>query len=358
MRMSVKQMLAGVLCIGAAMLMMNGCGGKVTEEAPPVVRPVTTMTVGGSMAGRLSFPGTVQASQRVNLSFRVSGPLIQFPVNEGQEVQKGQLLARIDPRDYRIALDESQAAFQKAEADYNRYQRLYEKEAVPLADLDYYRAQRDVAKSRLDVAEAELSDTYLKAPYSGRIGEKFVENYEEVRVLQAVLSLHDVTRIEIVVDIPEYLMANMRGGKLAQIEAAFDSAPDKKFPVEIFEASAQADSRTQTFRVTLTMPQPEEIRILPGMTALVFVHVREDMDDEEMEQFIIPARAVYAGDDGTAYVWVIDDDMRVHAREVEAGQVTGEGDIRIHDGLSAGEMIAVTGVTQLREGMQVRSSSE
>ncbi len=337
----------------SAMVFAGGCGEKAQEEAAPVVRPVKTMKIGGVMAGRLTFPGRVQASQRVNLSFRVSGPLVEFPVNEGQEIETGQLLARIDPRDYRIALDEARAAYEKAESDYQRYQRLYEREAVPLSDLDFYLAQRDVAKARLDNAKVNLSDTYLKAPFSGRVGEKYVENYEEVTSLQNILSLHDITHIEIVIDVPEYIMASVKAQREVRLIAVFESAAGQEYPLEFLESSAQADRQTQTYRVTLTMPQPEELRILPGMTAQVKVFGLVAGVDEASSDFIVPAQAVFAGDDGTQHVWIVNEDMTVHRREVKVGRVTGEGDIRIHSGLSAGEMIATSGVTQLHEGMKV-----
>ncbi|MCK5573304.1 MAG: biotin/lipoyl-binding protein, partial [Bacteroidetes bacterium] len=139
----MKLRLCTLLLIATGSLThLVGCGGGEIEEAPPVVRPVKTMVLGGGPEGRRGFPGTVLAGERVVLSFRVGGPVIELKVVEGQRVRKGQVLARVDPRDYLIALDEAKAAFIKAAADYNRYQRLYEQNAVPLADLEFRRAQR------------------------------------------------------------------------------------------------------------------------------------------------------------------------------------------------------------------------
>lgn len=323
------------------------------ENSVQVIRPVKTITLGGEQGVGRSFPGKVQASQRVNLSFRVSGQLIEFPVNEGDGVQKGMLLARLDPRDYRIAYDEAYAQYIEAVADYNRYKDLYEKNAVPVADLDVRRAKRDTAKARLDYARANLDYTYLKAPFDGYIGAKFVENFEEVRPFDNILSLQDISTLEVVIDLPENVIASSNQGRILDLFATFRSAPGEEFPLEIKEVSAQADPKTQTYRVTLSMAQPDTINVLPGMTAQVHVKGKVDQDADG-SYFVIPAIAVVPGSGPDQYVWVVDqNNLMVHKRKVTVGAVTGEKDIEILSGLETGDMIAVTGINQLQEGMQV-----
>ena len=338
----------------ALVVVLGSCGGEEKDETQvQVVRPVKTMILGGEQGTGRSFPGKVQGSQRVNLSFRVQGPIIEFPVNEGDEVKKGQLLARLDPRDYRIAYDEAYAQFVEAQADYKRYKDLYERNAVPVADLDVRRAKRDTAKARLDYANANLDYTYLKAPFGGYVGAKFVENYQEVKPFEDILSLQDLTKVEIVIDLPENILASSKQGDIVRLYATFQSAAGEEFPLTIKEVSAQADPRTQTYRATLSMDQPGTIRALPGMTAQV--HLVGKMNNiSNGNYFIIPAIAVVTGDGPDQYVWVVDqDDLSVHKRIVKVGAVTGQKDIEILGGLKAGEMIAVSGTTQLREGMQV-----
>ena len=175
-------------------LMLPGCGEKVVEAEPPV-KPVKTVTL-GEEAGTSTrvFPGTLRASERAQLSFRVSGPLTELPIKEGMDVRKGQLLAQIDPRDFQTAVDNLQAqsatlAAQRramdharpediakaeatleaararlleAEANFRRYRRLYENDNVSLAEFDQRRAARDVAEA--DVAAAQEA---LKIARSG-----------------------------------------------------------------------------------------------------------------------------------------------------------------------------------------------
>jgi RND family efflux transporter MFP subunit len=350
-----------VLALSAVLVaaFLTGCGDK-REEAEIAVRPLKTFVVGEGFMGTRSFPGRVEASEQVDLSFRVSGPLVELPIDRGQDVKKGQLLARIDPRDFQIALDEARAAFTKADSDFKRYQSLYEKEAVSISDLDLHRAQRDVAKARLDDAKANLDYTYLRAPFAGVIGDRYVENFQEVAAKQVICTVHDLSGLDIVVDVPEQLIAGVRRSADVQAEvvAIFEAARDREFAVEFKEVSAQADPSTQTYAVRLKMPKPEGINILPGMTAEVVS--RGSRTQEDTGRYTVPAVAVFAGEDGeTQYVWVIDpSEMTVSRREVAVGQVTGTASVEILDGLAAGDRIAIAGVSHLSEGRKIRLMEE
>ncbi|MCK5411118.1 MAG: efflux RND transporter periplasmic adaptor subunit [Gemmatimonadetes bacterium] len=350
-RPTTRGLLLSVLSV---LLTMSGCGGGEQVEPPPVARPISTMVVGGMSGGRLTFPGTTQAADRAELSFRVAGPLIEFPVNEGDEVARGQLLARIDPRDYRIALAETKAANDQAEADAQRYRRLYEREAVPLADLELATARRDVARARHEQAQADFRDTELRAPFAGQVGIKYVENFEDVLAKAPVLSLHNVGQVEIVINVPESIMATVREGMSPTIVTTFDVAPNRSYPMRIKEFSVAADPATQTFPITFTMPQPADLNVLPGMTALVIVSDIQ-LDEDESVPITVPAHAVFSDASGAAQVWVIDTQSQtVHRRGVRVGPVTGTQSIVVLDGLTPGETIAVAGIYQLEEGQQIR----
>jgi len=355
----------GTMVTAAALVLLPLATSGCTKEAPPepekMVRPVKTMVVGGTERGALVFPGQTQASDRSLLSFRVPGQLVEFPVNEGDHVRRGQLIARLDPTDYELAVQRARASFQKAQADYDRYKRLYEREAVPLAELEMRRAMRDVARAELEQAQAELGYTRLFAPYTGWVGQKLVENFETVKAGQAIVSLQNLEVIEIVLDIPEDLMARARRGQTIGAVARFEAAPGRTFPLTFKEATAQADPRTQTYQVTFTMKQPEGITILPGMTAEVSLQVslagEESRDGRSM--IAVPVSAVFSDTAGTPQVWVVDTGtMTVHRRAVTLGEPTGQGEVWITGGLEPGETIVLTAVQQLEEGEQIRNLPE
>jgi len=332
-----------------------GCKQPPPPEPPPVIRPVKVVTVGvAASAGPRSFPGRVAAINQVDLSFRVGGPLISLPVRAGDLVAQGQVLAGIDPRDFRLAVNAAQAHYDRTEADFERFAALYEKEAVSKAQLDQARASRDVADASLDDALAALDDTRLRAPFAALVGERFVENFQDVRPKQPVMSLVDVARIKVEVDIPERQIAVYRG-RSGRLTAMFDAAPGREFDLSILEIATQADPRTQTYRITLMMPQPEGINVLPGMTANV-THYRPMLEDAGI---LVPAISVFADSAGNSHVWVVDPaEHTVHRRSVTTGDLAGDSQVWIEDGLDVGETIAAAAVTLLREGMQVRPVDE
>ncbi len=342
------------------LLISAACGEPQVAEAPQVVRPVKLMTVGAgtAAAGTKSFPGRVEALNQVDLSFRVGGPLVALPVKEGQQVRRGQTLARIDTRDFDIGLQSARASAERTEADLRRFTALYEKAAISEAQLDQAQAAADVAKAALADAEANLADTNLAAPFSGVIGETFVENFQEVRPKEPVLSLIDVSRVKLVVDLPEFLVANIRAAKGVKMFARFDAAPGEDLDVTLSELAAQADPRTQTYRATLLMDQPKGIDVLPGMTANVFGSQAEAAQQGEA-QLIVPAIAVVADDAGEAFVWVVaGEPMAASKRAVTTGELAGSDSIEIVSGLSSGETIAISAVSALTDGMEVRPLEE
>ena len=351
-----RRLHAGV-AFAALLLTMTGCGEEPAPELPPVVRPVKTTVVGGVQTAELSFPGTTQASDRSVLSFRVAGPLIELPVNEGDPIEKGDLLARIDPVDFEIKVAEARATYQKAVADYDRYKRLYEREAVPLADVELSRAMRDVTEAQLRQAEVNLGYTWLNAPYAGRVGRKFVENYESVQAKEQILTLQNLKLVEVVINVPENIMAQVGSRQDSGVIARFATAPGHEFPLTFKESTAEADVETQTYQVTLSMPQPKVISILPGMTAQVVLRTTASAEDAAAAGvgFAIPALAVFADEKSQAQVWIVDTaKMTVHQRAVEIGEPTGVKEVWVLSGVEAGETIAVTAVQELVEGDEIR----
>jgi multidrug efflux system membrane fusion protein len=369
-RKSSKAAVSIMICIACGAL-FSACG-KSEEPVKTVepVRPVKLMKVSGSLAGETRrLPGTVRASDRADLAFQVAGTLIELPVKEGQKVKKGTLVARLDPRDYETnlrnaegVLAKSQAALAYAIAEHRRYVKVKETDAGAVSDSmvalkqaaeKVERANLQSAKASVAAARDQLEYTRLKAPFDGLIAQKYVDNYQEVQAKQAVLSLQNVTDVEVLMDVPELMVAPIRKAK-PHFYAEFAADPSRRFDLEVKEFATQADPATQTYRVVLVMPAPTGIRILPGMTVNVGIEFAEDA--EAGTEMIVPAIAVFADDAGRSQVWVVDPQTRqVHRRAVKTGELTGSDSIRIVSGLNADETIAVSGVSKLSEGQTVRA---
>lgn len=363
----VCRMLA---CILSCLWILTACGQKEAPPEPTVVRPVKAITLKSQTQQlELKFPGRVRAYRRADLSFKVPGRLKELPAEEGMEVKKGQLLARLDPRDYQAQLQsargqlaKAKAAMELAKTEYQRVLKIQKEDpgAVSLSLIDQRREGVDRAgaeiqslRASVDAAELNLSYTQLRAPFDGVVSKRYVNNFQDVQPKEVILHVDDVSVIEVLVDVPENMIASLRQGVETTIYAGFPTAPGKQYPLTVFEYSTRADPRTQTYQVTLRMNQPDEINVLPGMTATV-VAKRKDTAQPDTS-FIVPAAAVFADETGKAQVWVIDaNGNTVRRQPVTTGALTGTASIQIVSGLKSGETIAVSGVTQLREGMQVR----
>ncbi len=333
-------------------LFIPGCGKEEPPQKPEIIRPVKIMEVKDTaQILTQGFPGIVRASKRAILSFKVSGPLVELPVEEGQFVKKGDLIARIDPRDFRIAVKEALARYREAEQQFRRYQELYAKRQVSKADFDRYLAARDVAKAKLEDAKNALCDTTLTAPFDGVIAKRYVENFYKVKAKEPIAFLQDISHLEIIINVPELIMAALKGRSADRVSVSFQAIPGKEFPITIKEYSTEADPATQTYEVVFEMNKPEGAAILPGMTATVTASFR----NPEGFEIIVPALAVLDAPGNRPYLWVFDKNAGVvHKRFVKVGSLKDSCCIKVTDGLKPGEIIVIAGVTKLKEGMKVR----
>lgn len=329
-----------------------------TTEPPPV-RPLKTLLIESPLAstGR-KYPGKVKAAHEVDLAFQVAGPLIEFPVNKGQEVNEGELLARLDPRDFQNQLDEAQAKLGEAEALWKRMEQLFKDGHAQQVEYEQHKKDYNVAKAAAAQAKKDLDDTNLRAPFAGVIANKFVENFQNVLAKQRVLSLQDVTSVEIEVNVPEERVAlSLKNKDRNRLIATFDYLPGREFEVVLKEYATEADPVTQTYAATLIMPAPEDVAILPGMTATVTAY-REQPGGAEDSAYAVPIDAVPIDGQGEYHVWLVEkqgtgDNYVVRRKDVKVGEMIGN-DILVVDGIKQGDRIATAGVHLLREGQVVR----
>ena len=356
-------------------LFFTACGKKEEAVTEEVIRPIkTTIVAAGADSTGITLPGKVRAAQRVELAFKeVGGRLIELPIagREGQQVKDGDLLARIDPRDFQTKLrnvqgrlKEAIASLDLANAEYDRVKRIQQQDpgAISGVDIDRKREAVNAMQGRIKSLKAEvaaardrLNYTHLKAPFTGLIARRYVDNFQNVKPKEPILALEDISHVELLIDVAENVMAVARneGEEALNSVAEFPTAPGKKFPLELKEYGTKADQATQTYQVVLQMPQPEGISILPGMTATVTVSLARNA--VMGKAFVIPAIAVLAEPDGKSFVWVVDTkQMSVRKQKVKVGMISGSENIDVTEGLEGGETIAVAGILQLQEGMKVR----
>ncbi len=243
--------------------------------------------------------------------------------------------------------------YQVAVEDYNAAVQLLEKGTTGREeDIMGQEAEVRSLEGRLVEANIQLEDSTLRAPYDGVIAQRFVEQGQNVRAKEPVVRFQDIEEVEIVVDVPESVMAaDIRLADILELVAEINGAPGVRFPVEIREVAQVADPTTQTFKVRTAMRVPDGIRVLPGMTATVTTTYRRAR--VLGNQIFVPVSAVVKQPDGKQIVWSIAPNFVASARAVKLGEPSG-GQIQILEGLQPGDRIATAGASQIREGMQVR----
>jgi len=334
-----------------ALLAMTGCSKKEEVVKEEVVRPAKIMTIeDAKTVTNLKFPGKVQALDRVELSFEVSGKLIEIAIKEGQRVKKGDVIAKIDPANYQSQLEARQAQVNQAKAEVDRYTNLLKARVVAKSTYDVKQRNYEVALSNLNIARKAVRDTILRASFTGIIGKRFVDNYQVIQAKEPIVSLQKVSAIEVIVHTPENIMNKKTANSTMKISAEFENYPGERFPLKVKEYSVEADSQTQTYRVVLTMPMPKGKTILDGMTATVFLQT----DNPTTGGIEIPVQSVFYDEKGQAYVWKVDAGFKIARHTVTVGTMMDGGKIIVKSGLATGDRIITAGVQTLTEGTKVR----
>jgi len=361
-----------LLCLLPLLISLVACGDKEIIEKDDV-RPIRAMEVADlePFGGRW-FPGQATATQEANMSFRVAGTVNLISVDLGDEVKQGDVIARLDPKDYQVELDNANAQLRRAisnlefaKSEYARVARVFEKDpgAVSKSMVDTRKAQKDSAAAQVESARAtverasdNLRYTYLKAPYDGVVVEKFVEQFEDVQAKQEIIRVLDNSSIEFTVQVPETLMEHVDKIRSRGAYVVFDTYPGIQVPAKVKEIGKEASKTTRTYPVTLIMDQPEDFKILPGMAGKAKGDQSATVEIAKavgMVGFDIPITATFSDENKKTFVWVVDQsNNQVNKREVVLINLTEDG--AMVTGLEKGETIATAGANLLVEGQQVR----
>ncbi len=418
MNFLARQFLCGLIVVWLASL-CAGCRDAEPAAAPP--RPIRALRIGDTPAltGR-SFPGTAEAVDAVDLSFRVGGPLIAFPANElGKKVSKGDLLAQIDARDFEVRLNDAESALAKATSELDAMRKARPEEIEQLkASLDRAEAAAQFARTeygrylqlrttksasesdiQLAEAKAKLADAeVVTAKEALRIGEEGARPEDikakesQIASLQATVqkAKDELTDTKLTAPFEgsvsaayaenfEVVQPKQRIVRLvntSELEIRVDipenlislvprvkntyvviqNFPETKIPARIAEIGAEASPTTRTYPVKLRFTSPEGINVRPGMTGTV----RGEGDPNETvtnsEGHVVPASAVFERD-GKRRVWTYDNTAKtVSSREVKVLGTTPYG-LNI-SGVKPGEWVVTAGAHFLQEKQAVRLLAE
>ena len=333
-------------------LLIVGCSEK-KEVGEPAPRLVKSVVVKDKSSVRFTYPAIVDSSERADLSFEVSGTLIEVRVKAGHKVERDQVVARLDPREFELSVSGAKAKYETASSDVERNRPLAEKEYISKSSFDRLIAIRDVAKVDLDTAEKKLSDTYLRAPFSGIVAREPIDNFQTVEAKQAILMLQKLKDIEISLNIPAGDIV-FKNGEDSRVVVTFEDLPGREFEATLKSFATVADSETQTYRAVLTMPSPSDVNILPGMAATATARGIVETKRFSEEAFSLPVNSVLGDEKGAPFVWLVDEkSMTVYRQPVKTSGLT-DASILISGGVKVGDIVVTAGGAYLEEGKKVR----
>ncbi|WP_235010962.1 MULTISPECIES: efflux RND transporter periplasmic adaptor subunit [Aquimarina] len=345
-------------------MLIYSCG-KEEKKEEKIVRPVKYQEVsflGGEKVR--TFSGTAQTDKIIDLSFRNTGIITQFDIKLGQKVKKGQLLAKLDNVQSRLAYEQSvsqlnSAASQMntAKLSLNRVRSLYEKGSSSLSDFEaaknsFKTAQEshESAKRGVDIQQEQILYGYLYAPEDGVIAAITSEIDENVSSGQAVAILNAGADMEITLGIPESVINRVK--EEMEVTVNFTSIENKKFKAKVTEVSPAVDSNTATYPVRVTVINPTT-DIKSGMAANVTFDFGEGETNTKI--LVVPANAVGEDSNGR-FVFLIeenDNTAKVKKQQITIGNLSGEG-FEVVSGLLVGQKIATAGLQTLLDGQEVK----
>ena len=349
---------AGLL--GAATLSWSANASRSQPVAEASVRPARVATIAFKPRSQsLMLAGTVVPRIESTLGFRVAGKIVAREVDAGTVVQPGQIIARIDPTDYRLAVDNARAALVSADADHarakadlERYQALRGSSAFMAQTLDQRQslastaqARIDQAKSQLSTAENNLTYTELRADAEGIITAVQAEVGQVLSPGQGVVKLAHSEQLEILVGVPEHRLKAVREARDVTFELWSDAG--HRHAARLRELSPSADPMTRTYPARFSVVDPPAFIGL-GMTATLTLSRSEGTPLAE-----VPLAAIFQQGTQPA-VWVVDRASgKVALRPVTIARWRDDTAL-IASGVSDGEIVATAGVHKLEPGQKVR----
>lgn len=348
------------IIIGAAVLLIIGVIlGKVLRSRPEVeTTPVEEIKIvkvieaeRGNMQSFLSATGTVYPWQEAKIESKVVGKIEKFLVKEGDEVEKGELLVQLEKTERLIALAQAEANFENAEGDWKRMEELYAKKTISQQQYDKGRSVYKMAKANLDMAQTQLDNCDIRAPFSGVIVQKFRNEGEMVAQpmgmpgIPPLVVLMDISRVKVGVDIAEKRIGEVKVDQRAQVRV--DGYPGRAFEGRVIDVVPFVNPLSRTFKVKIEILNQNRL-LKSGMFARARI-----VTDQREDSLVLPACAVLEKNEEKIVYLVAG--SRAKIRRVETGLVT-EDEVEIISGVDPGDIVIVNGHFGLRDGAEVSLS--
>jgi membrane fusion protein (multidrug efflux system) len=313
----------------------------VVLERPPV-NVVVQKLAPTLLRDRLSLPGIVEPWERLEILSEVRGAVAEVFVVKGDQVKQGDLIARIDTRDYENTLRSIKAAYNLAATNLKRLSGLREQEIIAQSELDAIKAEAQTLEADLAIAELQLERCYIRSAISGVVNELPAKKGLYLAVGDPVVTVLDIKRLKINVGIPETDVDAVR--KINRFEVIIEALDNRNIMAKKYFLAVAPDSQAQMYRLELEIPN-DSGAILPGMFARV-----EIIKQEFPDAIAIPLYAVITRDN-KHHVYIEEDNIAA-LREVKLGILDG-WQIQVSEGLVPEQRVIVVGQRSVDEGQKL-----
>lgn len=320
----------------------RGPGGRGGMGGPPAVETAAVET--GSIAREIEVSGTVEPLRSVGVNAQSAGALVSVNAEEGDYVQRGAVMARLDARELEAQVASARANWEVARDAFARAQQLRERQVITQAEFDAARAAEAAARASLDQLRTRIGYTVVRAPAGGVVTEKLVETGAVVGAQTKLFTVAEVSTLVTRVGVSELDVGSLRVGQGARV--MLDAYPGQRFEGRIRRIFPAADPATRLVPVEVALTGEAARAARPGFLARVAfaLGARDGV-------LLVPASAV-VGQAGAQQVFVVVDG-KAERRTVETG-LSSEGRVEVVSGLREGEAVVVTGSNNVRNNADVR----
>lgn len=335
-----------ILCAAAA---LASCGGGAPRQDVYATVLLTSPEVCGGEPVR-EYAATIRESRGVSLGFKTPGQISKIHVKEGARVRRGQLLAELDDKDYRLGVDAAEIQYGQLRGEVARLEMLHNDKSLSDNDFEKAKAGLRQLEIQLKANRNKLEYTKLYAPADAVVAEVMYDESEMVDAGTPLFSLLDVSHMEVEAEIPaaEYLQRS----EWTSFGCVTSYTGGEEFPLQLLSVVPKADN-SQLYRMRLSFAGAADSRLTAGMNAVVRARTARQQGTTE---YLLPLKALF-NDGGKACVWVLRADSTVTRREVTPGGQR-RGRAVVTAGLDGSERIVRAGVNALHEGMKVRVAEE
>lgn len=345
----------------STLALLAGCRNKPEQAAAtaPIrvnVYQLNDQGSGHAQAG-IQYNGTIQADKTIDLSFQVAGTITAFPVQTGQYVKKGQLLASVDETVYRNQYEAQQAQARLAEENYRRVLEVYKKGSIAEINMLDAKSKYEQASAAARATYQNIAHTRIYAPRNGYVGSKRVEAGATASPGMPVLQLLDISDVAVLVAIPEGEISRYKKGDRASVRV--DALGDRVLEGRVSEIGVLGNQGSASYNLKVRLDNPEQ-SLRPGMLCTVSFpgtaatsQSSAQTNTQQTSELVIPTQAVLLDEKGQQFVFIADANSSMALRKnVQTGALYSNG-IVITKGLSGSEQVITNGFQKLTDSTAI-----